>query len=147
MRIDVIRTVLRIVFENEECCVVPIRRVRNRLDRAADSEIVIGNGRARSRSARPRAGCVIIRQANQDVVRHSVMARSTVLLPLLEGTQKYLDANLIRHTKIKVRRLRREVAYQFGLGSNVRREPWNGPGPEILSASPLHGQRLSRLDV
>ena len=45
MRVHVVGAVLRIVFEDEEGRVVPVRRVRDRLDGAAHRQIVIGDRR------------------------------------------------------------------------------------------------------
>ena len=42
MRIDVVGAILRVVFEDENGGVVPIRAVRNRIDDAAERQIVIG---------------------------------------------------------------------------------------------------------
>ena len=43
MGVDVIGAVLRIVFENEDGSIVPVRTVGNAVNDAAEREIVIGN--------------------------------------------------------------------------------------------------------
>src|SRR5215470_5850741 len=69
MRIDVIGTVLRVVFENEDGGVFPVGTVRDRLDDAAEGEIVIGNVGGRSRAPGPCASGVVVGQMHRDELR------------------------------------------------------------------------------
>ena len=67
--------VLRVVFEDEESGVVPIRGVRHGIDDAADGEIIVGNRCRRSGLALGEARGMVIGQTKQDELRHDVFAR------------------------------------------------------------------------
>ncbi len=69
-----VRTVLGVVFQNEECGVVPVRAVGNRIDGAADREIVVGDISRGSGHTFPESSSMVIRQAQQNKVRHFVFA-------------------------------------------------------------------------
>ena len=65
MSIHVIGTVLCIIFNNQDRCVVPVRTVRDRLRDASQSEIVVGNVLIWSRLAGAGSSRVVVRQVEK----------------------------------------------------------------------------------
>ena len=60
MRVDMIAAVLRVVLEDEDGRVIPVRAVRDGVDYTAQSQIVVGYRGRRARAFRPRASRVIV---------------------------------------------------------------------------------------
>src|SRR4029077_20783876 len=70
VRVNVIRTVLRIILEHEDNCVFPVRTLRQCLDDSAKGEIVIRHVGARCWLAGTCARSMIIRQRHYLERRH-----------------------------------------------------------------------------
>ena len=70
MRIDVIGAVLRVVFNHEDCGVLPELRFADSIDEQPECEVVLGDHRGRRRLADPRAGGVVVRQTHDRQLRH-----------------------------------------------------------------------------
>src|SRR3954467_12237135 len=64
MGIDVIRAVLRIIFQDKNRRFLPVTAMGNRLDDAAEGEVVVGDHRARSRRTWRGAIGVVVAEAN-----------------------------------------------------------------------------------
>ena len=69
VRIHVIRSVLRIVLDNEDRRVIPVRAVGNGIGYASYRQIVVGDGSSRRGSSAARPAGVIVRQVQQDKLR------------------------------------------------------------------------------
>ena len=109
MRIDVVCTVLCIVFEDKDRSVLPIRTMRNRVHHSSKSEIVIGyscGGRGNPRLSGRR---VIVGQAQQDELWHRVVSGSALRDELLELVKELVSAKLIGKIQIEIRIPRIEV--------------------------------------
>src|SRR4051812_6965972 len=89
------------------------------------------------RLARPGAVGVVIWNPQLDKIRHGVFSLRSIGLPLLQMTEKHLHANLVRHSKIEVRSLRRKVPNKLRLGGLCRCNQRNRPRPFVRAAAPL----------
>ncbi len=74
MGVDVVGTVLRVVFENENGGIVPVRAVGDGVDDAANGKVVVGNGGCGTRLALSAAGGVIVGKAQENELRETVFA-------------------------------------------------------------------------
>src|SRR3954468_15997411 len=96
VRIDVVRSILRIVFEHENCGILPIRAVRDGFDDAAEREVVVGNHRARSPGAWRGAARVIVTQPDDRELR-----QVSLLLELTELFEPDIGALLVGNAEIE----------------------------------------------
>src|SRR5438309_1895239 len=133
MRVNVIGAILSVVFEDENCGVVPVRTVRNCFDYAAEGKIVVGHGSSWPGLAGSGTASMIIRQIEQYELRQFGS------LPFCFGTDKprelveeFVGAKLIGIFGIEIGIKRVEVVAQsrfsrmhaFEYGDCPR--PWTG---------------------
>jgi len=97
-------TILRVVFNNEDCRVVPIGAMRHRLDHTSDRQVVVGDRGSRTRFSR---GCpvgVVIGQIQEDKGRQF---RPLALIPradeLAELIQKLVRPQLVGIRGVEIR--------------------------------------------
>ena len=79
MRIDVIWPILRVIFNNRDTRVFPLRTIRNSLDEKSERVIVISNIKLRRRTARADAIRMVIRQANDRQIRQTIASPGSTL--------------------------------------------------------------------
>ena len=72
MCIDMIRTVLRIVFNHDHSGVLPVRTARHCFNQESQRVVVIGNVKLRRRFARSNPVCVIVRQTHYRKIRQTI---------------------------------------------------------------------------
>src|SRR5271166_1687974 len=65
MSVDVVGTVLSIVFENEDRGVIPVRAVRHGVDHAAESQVIVSYVRGWTGTVGTRASGMVIGQVEQ----------------------------------------------------------------------------------
>src|SRR5580700_3578262 len=98
VRVHMVGTVLRVVFQNENCRVIPVGAVRNGVNHAAEREVVVGYGGCRARQIRSRASGVIIRQIKKNESRQlEVRTFMRVAGAYVRGEfiQKFIGAKLV----------------------------------------------------
>ena len=127
MGVDVVGTVLRVVFEDEDRGVVPVRAVGDGVDDAANGQIVVGNGSCGTRLALCAAGGVIVRKAQENELRESVFAGIASGEEAIELVEELIDAELIGIGNFEIREERIEMSAQFDLRGNIFGEDGNVP--------------------
>ena len=70
MRVDVIRSRLRVVFEDEHDCVAPVGTVRECIDDSAERQVIVGHVRSRRMVLRSAAGRMVGREVEDFERRH-----------------------------------------------------------------------------
>src|SRR5215472_14411421 len=70
MGVDVIRTILSVVFEHKNGCVIPVWAVGDGVDDAAQGQIVVGDVGGRPGAVGTRAAGVIVGQIEQNEAWH-----------------------------------------------------------------------------
>src|SRR6185437_17075087 len=108
-RVDVIAAVLRVIFEEEDGGVIPVRRVRDGFDEAANGEVIVGDGGFGRGAAGPGAGGVIVGEAQGDVAGHGVRAGGAVADPAVEVAEEDVHADLVGHPDVEVGSFGREM--------------------------------------
>src|SRR5690242_9316106 len=105
-------SILCIIFQNEEHCVLPVTRVRDSFDEAAQREIVVGHVCLRSGPPGTSARSVVSRKM------HCLQCRQvTQSYKLLKLFQPYVSANLVADSQIVGRILVTGVAIESGFAS------------------------------
>ena len=94
MRIDVIGAVLRVVFDDEDGGVVPVRAVGDGIDHAAERQIVVGDRGLRRGLAGTRASGVVVGQIEQRELR-KFFGGSLRFHKLVELAQEFVGAELV----------------------------------------------------
>ena len=138
MSVDVVGSVLSVVFHDEGGSVIPIGTARDSLDYAAEGKIVV-----RDRSGGTRLACggamgVVVGQIEQDERRQltSLAFPSLAFLPsaneAVKFIQKFVGAKLVRILGVEVGKQRVEVVAQHILSwlgeSQYRNRPWPWTG-------------------
>src|SRR5882762_3270597 len=124
-----VSSILGVVFQDENCGVVPVGAVRDRFDDAPESEVVAGHRRGRSGLPRARAAGVVVGQVQDDEAR-KLPALPFLLGPneSLEFVEKLVGAQLIGVVDVERGVLEIGVVLQFGHGRNAALDQRNGPG-------------------
>src|ERR1700728_3902652 len=131
MGVDVVRAILRVVFEDKDGGVIPVRTMRNSIHNAAESVIVVGHGSRRARKVRRRAACVVDGYIQQNKGGH-LKSRALILLAGANESgvlvQEFVGAKLVGIFRVEVRKQRIEVIAQFRLArfnpAEQRYLPW-----------------------
>src|SRR5579872_4404784 len=95
MSVHMVGAVLRIVFENEDGCVIPVRTMGDGIDHAAYSQVVIRYRGCWCRVVGLGAAGVVITQAQQNILRK---LSSFVLLTRLHERVEFVHE--LVHTKL-----------------------------------------------
>src|ERR1700688_1486780 len=143
--IDVIGSILRVVFDYEDGSVVPVRTVRDGIDDAAECKVVIGDRGLRSGLSGTRASSVVVGQIEKRELR-KFFGASLSFNELIEFAQEFIGAELIRIVDIEVRKLRIVMIALGGFGGaralhgRDRPRPGTWPAPWIAD---ICRQRIS----
>src|SRR5579862_121177 len=146
--VDMVGTVLGIIFENEDSRIVPIGAVRNGVDHSPQSQIVIGHRCGGARPVGTRAPGVIIWKIEQHKgwkLKIIAFVRSSRTNVGPEFIQKFIGAELVGIVGVEVRKERVEVIAQHCLGGLDPLEQWHGPRPRTRDAmwiTDIVGQHL-----
>ena len=128
MGIDVVGSVLRIIFQNEEGGVVPIGAVSNGLDCPPHCQVVIRDRRPGSRHPGSGSRGMVVGQAKLHKLWHGIPALPAICNPLAKVGKKLFHAQLIGKAQIEVWVEWVKVTHQFGLGSHVLLDQRDWPG-------------------
>lgn len=106
MRVDMVGAVLRIILNQENGRVIPIRAMRHRIHHASDCQIVVSNGGSGRRLANPRSASVIIGQPELNELRQFVCA-ATSFYKFIKLAKKLVGTKLVRviNREIRVQRI------------------------------------------
>ena len=103
MRIDVIRSILRVVFNHGDAGVFPVRTVRHCLDQQSKCIVVISNVELWRRLARADAVGVIVRETQDREVRQSIASsRRTLDNKCAKLVQPRSDARVATKSRLSV---------------------------------------------
>src|SRR5678815_1871638 len=116
MGIDVIRSVLRIILQNEHSSARPELCLRQRLDHSAEREVIVREISERCWPSAACSTCMIVRQTHDPQLRHASFA-----LELSQLFDPYVRANLIFHLQAVSRKLPVCMIYEIRLVRFVRR--------------------------
>lgn len=105
MRIDVVGSVLRIIFQNEDRRIVPVRAMRDSLHDTPDREIVIGDRRSRRGLADARSAGVIVGQVQQDELRQ-LFRGAARLHKAIEFPKEFIRSELVGVVDLEIRKER-----------------------------------------
>src|SRR5512132_4298034 len=139
MRIDVVRAVLRVVFQHEYRGVLPVSAVRDRVDDPAEREIVVGNHRARGPRVARGPPRVIVTDADDGELRQRSVAFE--LLKLLEPD---VDAPLVLDAEIEWRKPRVHQPLE-ARHVGAHRPAGAGPRGEFAVAPDRHAGTLRKV--
>src|ERR1700733_5017991 len=132
MSVNMIGSVLRVVLQNEDGRVVPIGAVRNGIDDAAYSQVIVRHRGLRRGLRGTRASGVIVGQIEQSELG-KFFIRSLALYELAELAQEFVGAKLVGIIGIEVGKLRIVVVTERDLGRTHELELRNRPWPRTLS--------------
>src|SRR5579864_9027928 len=132
MRVDVVSAILRVVFENKNGSVIPIWAVRNRIDDASESQVIVGYVGCRARTIGARSSGMVVGEIEQDK-RRQLELRALVGLVRAhvraEFVQEFIGTELVGIVGIEVRIERIEVISEHGLSRLDSAEKRNRPWP------------------
>ena len=128
MGVDVVGSVLCVIFENEDGGVVPVGAVGDGVDDAADGEIVVGDGSGGTGLALRAAGGVVVGEAQQDELRQRVLARFACGEISVEFIQEFISTKLVGIRDFEIGEKRIEMAAKFHLCGDIFGENRNVPG-------------------
>ncbi len=138
MRVDVVGSILRVVFHNEDRSVIPVWTVRHRIDQASNCKIVIGDRRRRRRPADACSASVIIGKIQQDKLRQFFRG-ATCLHKLVKFPKKFVGTKLVRivNREIWIERIE-VITLCFFCRMNVfqlrnRPWPWTRPAARVAN--------------
>src|SRR5438093_8104716 len=96
MGVDVVGAVLGVVFDDEDRSVVPVGAVRDGLDDAAESEIVVGDGSRGTRNAGGGTVGVVVGEIEEDELRElSSLPFSAGANEIFEFVEELVGAELV----------------------------------------------------
>ncbi len=148
MSVNMVRAILRVVFQDKDRRVVPVGTVRHRLNHSTDREVIVGNGSVRRRQTRVRPRSVVIRQPQQNKLRHLLAAAARARFHKAgEFAQKFVSAKLVRIVKLEIGVLRIEMPLQLRLGGRVIGNQRDRVLIRILAAAEACRQLLARLHL
>src|SRR5678816_3511004 len=110
MGINVVRTILRIILENEDCRRSPILALGQCFDQTSDREIVVRDIRTGCIRAGPGSLCVVAPDTNDLELR-----KIAVLFVLAELFEPAIDAVVVANLKVPSREGHTEVPFQRAL--------------------------------
>ena len=117
MGVDVVGAVLGVVFDDEDRSVVPVGAVRDGLDDAAESEIVVGDGSRGTRSAGGGTVGVVVGEIEQDELRQlSSLPFFAGANEIFEFVEEFVSAELVGIHGVEVGIERVEVVAQRRFG-------------------------------
>src|SRR6185369_7336613 len=130
MRVNVVGAMLRVVFENEDSSVVPVRAVRDSLHDTANCQIIVRDRSGGAWHARLSAVRVVVGKIEQDELRQlsslAFLARAHKSFKLV---QKFVGAELIGILSIEIWKQRIEVIAPRCLHCLCALQHRDGPWP------------------
>src|SRR5215213_943634 len=114
MRINMVRSILRIIFDDEENSILPVRRIRYCFNHSSQREIIVGHVRLRRASSGTSTGSVISGQVNNLERREITPAHK-----LLKLLQPDISAGLIGNREVVSRILATGITVERRLGGAI----------------------------
>src|SRR5580658_906245 len=144
MRIDMIGSVLGIVFHHEDGRIIPVRAMRYSFHHASDRKVVICNRGPRGRPAHSRSAGVVVGQVELNELRQSFVG-TTSSYKLVEFAEEFVGAKLVGIVNREIRIEGINVIALRLLGWPGTFQPGNGPRPWTWAAARIPDIRRQRL--